>query len=118
MSQGSYHEERVFISCLKERKLVTRLLPADITIEDFLNSPQLRSDNINLIKELVQEVSVRYRGQIPAEYHTFILNVCKGSSARALLQCTRAGKDVLQNLKNFCLQHLELLDVTNQDLVG
>ena len=69
MSQGSYHEERVFISCLKERKLVTRLLTADITMEDFLNSPQLRSDNINLIKELVQEVSVRYRGQIPCARH-------------------------------------------------
>ena len=37
----------------------------------------------------------RNRGEIPAPYHDFILNVGKGSSARSLLQCTRAGKDVL-----------------------
>ena len=95
-----------------------QLLTADITVQEFLNSPELRSENIDLIKELVREVSVRYRGEIPAEYKKFILNVCKGSSARALFQCTREGKNVLQNLKNFCLQQLELLDITNQDLVG
>lgn len=118
MSQGSRHQDRVFISSLKERQVVTQLLTEDITVEEFLNSPELRSDNINLIKVLVREVSGRYRGELPAEYQKFILNVCKGSSARALFQCTRQGKDVLQNLKEFCLQHLEILDIRNQDIVG
>ena len=65
MSQGSRHQDRVFISSLKERQVVTQLLTEDITVEEFLNSPELRSDNINLIKVLVREVSGRYRGEIP-----------------------------------------------------
>ena len=115
LPQGSSHRDRVFISALRERKVVTQLLTGDISVPDFLASNELQSVNIELVKELVEDISVRYRGDLPAPYHNFILNVCKGSSARALLQCTREGREVLTTLQDFCLERLELLDIGNQE---
>ena len=71
-----------------------------------------------MVKTLVAEVAQRNKGVIPAPYHGFILNVSKGSSARSLLQCTRAGKDVLLHLRNFCLLQLEIVDVGNQEIIS
>ena len=118
LSQGLLHETHVFISSSQEREVFTKLLTDYLTPDEFLTSPILRSENIYLVKTLVADVAERNRGEIPAPYHDFILNVSKGSSARSLLQCTRARKDILVHLRNFCLLQLEIGDVGNHEILG
>ena len=118
LPQGSHHQDRVFISSKREREIVTQLLTHYITVDEFLNSSVLHSENINLVKTLVADVAQRNGREIPAPYKNLICNVSKGSSARALLQCTRAGRDVLLHLRNFCLLQLEIVDISNQEILG
>ena len=69
----------MFISLLWERKVVTKLLTNDISIQNFLQSTELQNDKIKLVQLLVQEVSTPNSGVIPIPYQKFILNICKSS---------------------------------------
>lgn len=113
LPQGSHFPDRVFLSQVEERKLVCKLITDCITTDEFLNSPEIESENEALVCELVEDITARFPGQIPKIYKRFLANISKPTSVAGLLQCT--GPVALHYLSDFANQSLDLRHFSNRD---
>jgi hypothetical protein len=113
LTQGSYFQNRVFFSQISERKLVCELVTGGITPGEFVTSPDITSENGEMLKQLVRDIDTRYQGQIPKVFNRFLTNISKPTSVAGLLQCT--GPAALQYLREFANETLHLRHRTSKD---
>ena len=113
LEQGSHFSKRVFLSAHKERQLACGLVTGTISVKEFLQSEDIKSENGELVRDLVKKIEEENPLQIPEEYITFLSNISKPSSVPGLLQTT--GPVPLSHLKHFCEKKLDLGSVSNKD---
>ena len=106
LRQGSYFNDRVFLSENKERQLVCKLLTNTISQDEFLVSNDIVTENGLMIRRLVERISVSWPDDIPPDYKTFLGNISKYSSVAGFLQVL--SPQPLQLLEDFCDQTLNL----------
>ena len=106
LRQGSYFNDRVFLSENKERQLVCKLLTDTISQDDFLASNDIMTENGQMIRRLVELISVSWPDEIPPDYKTFLGNISKYSSVAGFLEVS--SPQPLQLLEDFCDQTLNL----------
>ena len=113
MCQGTFFQDRVFLSENRERKLVCRLLTGSLSYADFLESEEISTQNGLLVKTLVERVSIDWPDEIPTPYKRFIGNISKYSSVAGFLQVT--GPESLDILEAYCQERLDLRSATNSE---
>ena len=96
----------------KERDLVCKLVTGDITMDEFTSSPDITSENGEMMKHLVAHIDEKFPFQIPLPYVTFLSCVSKNSSTRSLLQVT--SSEPLEILNLYCREELDLRVVENE----
>ena len=116
LCQGSYFQDRVFLSENRERKLTCDLLTKSMTVYDFVNSDQITSDNGTLVKNLVERISNSWPDDIPKPYHRFIANISKYTSVAGYLQVT--GPEALDIMANFCKRYLDIRSVDKRVMLN
>ena len=115
LCQGSFFQDRVFLSENRERKMICSLLTKNVSIEDFIQSDDISSANGILVKDLVERVSVSWPDDdLPKPYHRFIANISKYTSVAGYLQVT--GPEALDILTRFCQDNLDLRCVENKEM--
>ena len=77
LCQGSFFEDRVFLSDKRERAWVCNLLTNVISEEEFVESETITSSNGKLFVELVQWISLSLPDEIPKPYKRLLGNICK-----------------------------------------
>ena len=97
LPQASHFKERVFLSEIRERKMVLDLLTGGLSADDFSNSVEITSENGDLLKQLVSEINTKYQGEIPKAYIRFLKNISRATCVAGWLQCT--GQEALQYLR-------------------
>jgi hypothetical protein len=100
---------RVFLPDKTQRSTVCALLGEKLSLDDFLISQDVESENGMMIMDLVQYLDEKGYEQIPPAYKALLKNVCKPSSAHGLLQVTNYLP--LAYLESFCREELPLKDV-------
>ena len=113
LCQGTFFQDRVFLSENRERKLVCRLLTGSLSYADFLESEEISTQNGLLVKTLVERVSIDWPDEIPTPYKRFIGNISKYSSVAGFLQVT--GPESLDILEAYCQERLDLRSATNSE---
>ena len=89
LCQGSLFKDRVFLPENCERKLICHLLTKSISVDEFLESEEVRSHNGLLVKAIVERVSQSWpEDDLPKPYHRLVGNVSKYSSVAGFLQVT------------------------------
>ena len=116
LCQGSYFQDRVFLSENRERKLTCDLLTKSMTVDDFINSYQITSDNGTLVKNLVERISNSWPDDIPKPYHRFVANISKYTSVAGYLQVT--GPEALDIMANFCKRYLDIRSVDKRVMLN
>ena len=78
------------------------LLTEQLSMQDFANSLEIRSENGIMLTELVEHLARNDPTEIPKVYHTFISNVAKATSVAGLIQPTNSkALDYLEAFVNF-----------------
>ena len=78
------------------------LLTEQLSMQDFANSLEIRSENGIMLTELVEHLAQNDPTEIPKVYHTFIYNVAKATSVAGLIQPTNSkALDYLEAFVNF-----------------
>ena len=72
LEQGSHFSKRVFLSAHKERQLACGLVTGTISMEEFLESEDIKSENGELVRDLVKKIEEENPLQIPEEYITVV----------------------------------------------
>ena len=90
LCQGSFFQDRVFLSVSKERKLVCGLLTDNVSPDDFLESDDMNSENGEMILSLVQRLSLTWPDEFPNVYKRFLGNISKYTSVAGYLQVLSA----------------------------
>ena len=111
LSQGSYFSDRVFMPNKPERDLVCRLLTESISVDDFLESDVITSENGTLVETLVRRIDENWPDEIPEPYKNLIGNICKISSVPGYLQILTP--ESLDYLEDFCYQNLNIRSTQN-----
>ena len=111
LSQSTSYKDRILLAVKKERVLLCKLVTGDITVEDFLSSSDITSDNGLLVRDLVRHIGVKFPQKIPYPYVLLLTNVSKNSSTRSLLQTNTL--EPLDYLSQFCKEDLDLRVVEN-----
>ena len=111
LSQGSYFDDRVFLSKKSERKLMTNLVLGTITSEEFLIG-DIESENGKLILNLVERINSQYK-EVPTEYLNLISELSKATSVSGYLQVTCS--EALDLLESFSKGNIDLLSVNERN---
>ena len=111
LSQSTYFKTRIFITEKKERDFVCKLVTKEVTMEDFVQGKEIKSDNGKMLINLVKHILETFPEKIPHQYISLLTNVSKNSSARSLLQTNTI--EPLKLLQSFCLEDLDLRIVEN-----
>ena len=109
LCQGSFFQDRVFLSENRERKLVCSLLTDTITQEEFLESEDISTENGEMVSTLVARLSLSWPEDTPKTYRRFLGNISKYSSVAGFLQVQSA--EPLQVLAAFCHKTLDIRSV-------
>ena len=110
LRQGSKFKDRVFLHRRKEHDLIKNLLTETITIDDFIASNDIQSENVRLIIPVLERKQENWPAGIPEEYRRFICNLCKPTSIASYMQ-------PLQILQSFCDQTLNVRLAQNQQSI-
>ena len=111
LSQSTTNKDRTFLSNKIERSLVCSLFGNQINLDDFIQSPDITSENGILIRDLIEFIDGPEEIALP--YKRFIKNVCKPSSVRGLLQVTNFMP--IEYLGLFCRNELDIKNLNNLD---
>ena len=111
LPQSTSFKDRVFLPDKKERTAVCALLGEQISMAEFIASPDIASETGRMITNLVQHILQNNQDGIHPVYKRFIQNVCKPTSARGLFQVTNYLP--LGYLESYCKEELNLKDIAN-----
>ena len=111
LCQGSLFQDRVFLSQRCERQLICRMLTEDISVDEFLESDDISSENGILIATLVGRLSVSWLDELPKPYKRFLANISKYSSVAGFLQVL--SMQTLDLLSDFCHRRLDIRSAVN-----
>ena len=112
LPQSTFFRTRVFLSEIKERKLVVELLADKMSMMAFCNS-EVQSENGRLLVNLVRVLDNTYDVKVPPPYKRLIENICKPTSVRGLIQVT--GPEPLEYLKQFCLGRINIKSLQHKN---
>ena len=96
-----------------ERSVVCTLLGNQMSMDDFLICPDIRTDNGRMIQSIVQFLDQNGYDVIPRAFNRFIKNVCLPSSARGFFQVSNFLS--LDYLVSFYEETLPLKDMEHLD---
>ena len=113
LSQGSKHEDRMFLADKKERDKVCDLLTGSISVEFFCSSVSLTSSNGKLVEKVVTRLSKDFTDVLPQPYQVFLTDACKNSPVAGYIQVTRNRPLVL--LRQFCIKQLDARNGHHQE---
>lgn len=113
LSQGSSFKERTFIEKRQERGSICNFLQNPNDIENL--EEDLRSENGQLVLNLVRRLHTQWPDEVPKPYKTFIANISKETSAAGYLNVT--SKESLTLLSRFCRGNIDLLSHDNMSLL-
>ena len=82
-----------------------------ISVEDFLNSNDLISEQARVVRALIEDISNRHNG-VPKEYRRLLSNIVKSTPVVGLLQVS--SNLPLEYLMSFALQRTNLRAAENQ----
>ena len=111
LPQSTSFKDRVFLPDKKERTAVCALLGEQISMAEFIASPDIASETGRMITNLVQHILQNNQDGIHPVYKRFSQNVCKPTSARGLFQVTNYLP--LGYLESYCKEELNLKDIAN-----
>ena len=94
LGQSTKFKDRVFISTKSERDNVCQLLSGNVTMQDFSETAEMRSENGQLIIEVVRHILENFPEEMPRSYRKFLQNVSSPASVRGLLKVNFFGKFV------------------------
>ena len=86
LSQSTKFKDRLFIPAKSERDNVCQLLTGNVTMQDFSETAEIRSENGQMIIEVVRHIMENFPEEMPRSYRKFLQNVCSPASVRGLLQ--------------------------------
>ena len=112
LAQSTHFSNRTFLCQKKERALVCKLVTGDLSMQEFIVSGDLVSENGHLVSSLVSRIAEVYPFKIPAPYVSFLSNISKNSSTRSLLQVTNL--EVIDHLRDYCQETLDLRNLQNE----
>ena len=105
LSQGSVHEDRIFLD-KKERDGFCNLLTGGTTVSEFCSANLFSSQNAKLLLKLLTRIKEKHPENIPDQYHSFITDVCKNSPIAGYMQVTSNKPLIL--LRQFCVRQLDV----------
>ena len=112
LQQSTKFKDRIFLSTKSERQNVCQMLTGNISMTDFAEITEMRSENGQMVIELVRHILQNFPDEMPKAYRNFLKNICSPASVRGLLQVLSA--EPLQYLEQFSRQHLDLRSVAAQ----
>ena len=114
LCQGSFFNDRVFLSNNCERKLVCCLLTNSISSDDFQESVESEESTANMlmVATVVARISLNWPDEIPTSYKRLLGNICKISSVAGFLQVL--SEETLDFLDAFCRQTLDIRSAANR----
>ena len=112
LSQSTKFRDRLFLPTKSERQNVCDLVTCKITMQDFVETSEMRSPNSQLIIELVRHILIKFPDEMPQCYRNLLSNISKPCSVRALLQVNEL--ETLSHLQQFCLGNLNLRSCQSQ----
>ena len=115
LSQGATFKDYIFLSSKKERDEVLELISGDMSMDDFISSREINTDNGKKIQPIIRRVETDSPFRLPKAYKVFLEEISKPSPVVGIMQV--AKEEILNVLTEFCEERLDIQAAENRQQI-
>ena len=112
LGQGSKFKDYVFLSEKKERDEVGNLLAGTMSMEEFIGSTDVITENGRMLQSVLRRVEEDSPFRLPKPYQRLLEEVSKPSLVVGIMQVEK--EEMLNILKRFCEGTLDIREAENR----